>query len=59
MCLIMLHQSLSESKTHDFEQMASDGRNLFDMSNRDVIISDRFKQRMSDLVEFLDNNQLI
>ncbi|KAH1028092.1 uncharacterized protein LOC109544968 [Dendroctonus ponderosae] len=59
MCILMLHQSLSDSKTHDFEQMAADGRDLFDLASRDIIISDRFKQRMSDLVEFLDNNQLI
>ncbi|XP_066252537.1 uncharacterized protein [Euwallacea similis] len=59
MCLLMMQQSLSTKKTHDFEELADQGKNVFDPKNRQIEMSDIFKQRMADLVAFIADNLLV
>jgi thiamine kinase-like enzyme len=59
MTSIMLQQTLSEGKTHDFEKIADEGKSVYDLDNRKVEVSELFKQRMEDLVEFLVDHKFI
>ncbi|XP_030766423.1 uncharacterized protein LOC115890359 isoform X1 [Sitophilus oryzae] len=59
MTIVMLMQCLSETKTHNFEEMADKGQDIYDMNQRKQEISDVYRQRMGDLVEFLVKNQLL
>jgi thiamine kinase-like enzyme len=59
MTLVMMQQTLSEGKLHDFEKLAEEGKDLFDFSDRKLQLSDLFLQRMGDLVEFLVAHEFI
>ncbi|XP_050316397.1 uncharacterized protein LOC126750728 [Anthonomus grandis grandis] len=58
MCLVMLKQSLSSTKTRDLPKMADNGESLYNLGGTDDD-SQLYEQRMTDLVEFLIENKLI
>ncbi|XP_076252808.1 uncharacterized protein LOC143191518 [Rhynchophorus ferrugineus] len=56
MTIMMLPQSLSEGKTHDFEKMAENGENIAIRKHK---MTDEFKKRITDLIEFVVEQDLL
>ncbi|CAG9764479.1 unnamed protein product [Ceutorhynchus assimilis] len=56
---LMLPQSLSKSKTHDLQKMAENNENLFDPSLKRFPVTKMLTQRITDLMKFLIDSELL